>query len=760
MGGIEVGGKYILIIEDNPGDAHFIEILLQDSDFAGCPIVKATCLEKGMEALSSGKEFVAVLLDLSLPDNQGLEGLEKLLQRFPQTNIIVMTGMEDKSTGLKAVQFGAQDYLVKGKIEADILERSIRFSIERNGFLQRLEETQRLSKIGNWEFHEKTHHFFASDEMFRIFNFAKPTSVKTDFDRPDHPFHLLDQIHKEAGEQGNLIKDFSLVGEPGLLEKVLFVRCNVSGNPGNRVFNGIVQDITERRTAKREYAKSKERYLQIFTQSRDAIYISTLTGKLVDCNQAMGDLFKREKKEMLQLETVHSLFQPQERKNEFLLKLKYQRSVRDFEIEIKQPDGEIRYCLISANLQLEEGFTGYNAILRDITERKQTEELIKAKDMADQSARLREQFIASISHEMRTPMNAILGMSNLLDKTHLDGEQKELIGSIKQSSEVLLGIVNDILEIATIQNGKITFENELFQMHELLNNLTNVMQYKAREKNLELKLEIEPGIPTELVGDKLRLNQILFNLVGNAIKFTDEGKVLLKVEKLTDFEGGIHMRFSVADTGIGIPTDKLDAVFESFTRIRSKNRVFEGTGLGLAIAKSLVEQQGGKIGVESEVGKGSLFFFDLIFENGLSKEKLAEKEEAMQLDETKSYRILLVEDHKMNQLVARKTLLKKWENMEVVLAENGKEAIEKLEQEDFDLILMDVQMPVMDGYQATHHIRHQMKEELTRIPILAMTAHAHLSQDGNFKKYGMDDFVLKPFQPEELFTKIAEYLNK
>ena len=463
---------------------------------------------------------------------------------------------------------------------------------------------------------------------------------------------------------------------------------------------------------------------------------------------------------MLQLETVHSLFQPQERKNEFLLKLKYQRSVRDFEIEIKQPDGEIRYCLISANLQLEEGFTGYNAILRDITERKQTEELIKAKDMADQSARLREQFIASISHEMRTPMNAILGMSNLLDKTHLDGEQKELIGSIKQSSEVLLGIVNDILEIATIQNGKITFENELFQMHELLNNLTNVMQYKAREKNLELRLEIEPGIPTELVGDKLRLNQILFNLVGNAIKFTDEGKVLLKVEKLTDFEGGIHMRFSVADTGIGIPTDKLDAVFESFTRIRSKNRVFEGTGLGLAIAKSLVEQQGGKIGVESEVGKGSLFFFDLIFENGLSKEKLAEKEEAMQLDETKSYRILLVEDHKMNQLVARKTLLKKWENMEVVLAENGKEAIEKLEQEDFDLILMDVQMPVMDGYQATHHIRHQMKEELTRIPILAMTAHAHLSQDGNFKKYGMDDFVLKPFQPEELFTKIAEYLNK
>lgn len=760
MGDFEVGGKHILIIEDNPGDAHFMELLLQSSDFSSCPIEKASCLKEGMEKLASGRTFIAVLLDLSLPDNRGLTGLELLLQKFPNTTVIVMTGMEDKSTGLKAVQTGAQDFLVKGKIEADALERSIRFSIERNGFLQRLEETQRLAKIGNWEFHEKTGQFYASDEMFRLFNLEKPGIINVDFENPESPFHLLAGVHAEVVQEGALVKDFTLAGKVGQLDKVLFIRCDMTGEPGSRIFQGIAQDITERRNAKREYAKSKERYLQVFTQSKDAIYISTLSGNIVDCNQAMVDLFQKDKSELLQLDTVYDLFHSQERTNEFLLKLTYQHSVRDYEIEIKRPSGEIRYCLISANLQKEEDFSGYNAIIRDITERKQTEELIKARDLADQSAQLREQFIASISHEMRTPMNAILGMSNLLDKTPLDTEQKELIGSIKQSSEVLLGIVNDILEIATIQNGKITFENEPFHLHELLHNLVNVMQYKAREKGLDLQLEIESNLPSELVGDKLRLNQILFNLVGNAIKFTDEGKVLLKVEKLTDFEGGIHMRFSVADTGIGIPANKLEAVFESFTRIRFKNRVFEGTGLGLSIAKSLVEQQGGKIGVESEEGKGSLFFFDLIFENRLPEGIHAVREEAMQLDMEKSYRVLLVEDHKMNQLVARKTLQKQWENMEVVLAENGKEAIHILEKESFDLILMDVQMPVMDGYQATHHIRHKMGERFTQIPILAMTAHAHLSKDGNFKKYGMDDFVLKPFQPEELFTKIAEYLNK
>src|SRR5690606_3472293 len=256
------------------------------------------------------------------------------------------------------------------------------------------------------------------------------------------------------------------------------------------------------------------------------------------------------------------------------------------------------------------------------------------------------------------------------------------------SSEILLGIINDILEIATIQNGKIIFENEPFNLPDLLTNLVNVMQYKAKEKDLFLELSVDDQIPGLLKGDKLRLNQILFNLVGNAIKFTDEGRVKIIVEKLNDFEGGIHLRFAVEDTGIGIPEDKLDSIFESFTRIRKKDRIYEGTGLGLSITKSLIEQQGGKISAVSKLEEGSNFYFDLIFETAAEPKNQHEPLPPV-LDKDLKFSLLLVEDHKMNQMVARKTLERQWNNIKIAIAENGQEAIEKLQNENFDIILMD-----------------------------------------------------------------------
>jgi CheY-like chemotaxis protein len=290
--------------------------------------------------------------------------------------------------------------------------------------------------------------------------------------------------------------------------------------------------------------------------------------------------------------------------------------------------------------------------------------------------------------------------------------------------------------------------------------MVNVMQYKAKEKDLFLALEIPDDIPKMLIGDKLRINQIFFNLVGNAVKFTDEGYVKIIVERVSAFEGGIQLKFIVEDTGIGIPSDKLNSVFESFSRIRMKDRIFEGTGLGLSIAKSLIEQQGGKIGAESELGKGSKFFFDMIFEIAANQDENQNSITEKEIDPDLEFRLLLVEDHKMNQLVARKTLKKKWENIDITIAENGKEAIDRLEKESFDIILMDVQMPVMDGLEATEYIRTQMPKETACIPILAMTAHAHISKDEKYKEQGFDNFVLKPFDPNQLFSKIAMYLKK
>ena len=288
------------------------------------------------------------------------------------------------------------------------------------------------------------------------------------------------------------------------------------------------------------------------------------------------------------------------------------------------------------------------------------------------------------------------------------------------------------------------------------------MQYKIKEKELNFEMDLDPTIPDIIDGDKLRLNQVLYNLVGNAIKFTDKGFVKIRIKNVTENANTIQLKFYVEDTGIGIPADKVNAVFDKFTRIRTKDRIYEGTGLGLSIAKSLVEQQGGRIGLTSVFGEGSTFFFDMIFEknnSGLTAGAIP-TEEVFALDDDTSLRVLLAEDHKMNQLVARKTLQKKWKNIQLTIADNGQIAVEKLKEKTFDIILMDIQMPVMDGYEATQYIRNKMPVEIASLPILAMTAHANISKDEKFKEYGMDDFVLKPFEPEQLFQKIAKYVIK
>jgi len=358
-------------------------------------------------------------------------------------------------------------------------------------------------------------------------------------------------------------------------------------------------------------------------------------------------------------------------------------------------------------------------------------------------------------------MNAILGMSHILLQTELGQEQLELVNSIRESSEILLGVVNDILEVSAIQNGKIVLEKKPFAVAEVLANLESVMQYKAQEKDIYLQSICGEDVPKVVIGDKLRLNQILYNLAGNAIKFTDTGSVKIYVSKLQSLGGRVQLQFVVEDTGIGIPEDKIASVFEIFTRIRQKDRIYEGTGLGLSIAKNLVELQGGKINATSEVGKGSRFSFDLWLEESDGQTVGRKAAHAtLSLSDDAVFDLLLAEDHKMNQLVARKTLERKWKNINLVIAENGQEAIDMLRSRHFDLVLMDVQMPVMDGFEATRYIRHSMPPDKAAIPILAMTAHAYISKDNKFREAGMDDFVLKPFEPDELFAKIAKYVKR
>lgn len=750
----------ILLIEDNPGDARLVELLLMESDLLNCKINNKTSLADGIAELEQDENYAAILLDLSLPDSRGFETLEKLLEKFPDKNVIVLTGLSDKNLGVKAVKAGAQDFLIKGAFDADLLAKSLRYSIERSSVLKRLEETQRLSQIGNWEYTTETKEFIASDEVFRIF--GSPVRKRAIFFEElkvsDPSFAIFDEIHAEVSTKKEIKKDLAITLSNGETRYV-HLQSRVNTNTENRVvISGIVQDITERKQAESDLLKSQERYQDIFSKSKDAIYICTLEGKILDCNDSTSLLFGCSKEELKDTENIHTMYGPIESRNSLLSLLEEGSPVKDFEIEVEDKKGKKRYCLITANPSDTDN-AGYNGIIRDITEHKQAEELRKARDLARQSSKMKEQFIASISHEMRTPMNAILGMSNLLGRTELAEEQANYVSSVKQSSEILLGIINDILEISTLENGKIAFEYKDFDLYKVLANLVNVMQYKINEKDLGFKLEIEPSVPKVIVGDKLRLNQILYNLVGNAVKFTDSGFVKIRVKSLTETGSNVHLKFEVEDTGIGIPDDKLDAIFETFTRIRQKERLYEGTGLGLSIAKNLVLQQGGKIDAMSDLGKGSIFYFDLIFEKGDPSriQDSTTSNDTQDFEPNLDIRLLLVEDHKMNQLVARKTLERQWKDIKITIANHGKEAVDILEKETFDIILMDIQMPIMDGYETTAYIRNKMPPAIAQIPILAMTAHAHIAKDEKFKEYGMDDYVLKPFEPKQLFKKITQY---
>ncbi len=754
----------ILLVEDNPGDARLVEIYLMESDLQNCEVVNKITLGDAIATLESGEEFSAILLDLTLPDSRGFETLERLLAKFPQKNIIVLTGYADKEMGLQAVKAGAQDFLVKGAFDSEQLSKSLRFSIERTRVLKRLEETQRIARIGNWEYFPETNDLHATDEFYRIFGHTDDRHEigGESIHDADCPLKVLKDIHDEVAINGSVKQDLKIKQKGGAYRYVS-VQCTFRQNENNQpVYQGIIQDITERKLAEQEMVKSRERYQEIFTQSKDALFISTFDGKFIDFNQATVDVFGYSREELLAMRDSHQLYYPQERKNEFLLKLKAQKAVKDFEISIAHKRSEVRECMMTATIITTEDFIGYNCILRDVTELKQAEKMRKARDLARQSAHMKEQFLASISHEMRTPMNAIFGMSNILLQMSLPSEQNDLVQNIKNSSEILLGVVNDILEISEIQNGKVVFENQPFDLTELLSNLTNVMQYKAQEKDIFLQVITSPDVPRYISGDKLRLNQVLYNLVGNAIKFTDSGYVKIFIEKLHDIGSSVQLKFSVEDTGIGISEDKIEAIFETFTRILRKDRVYEGTGLGLSICKNLVELQGGKISATSVEGQGSTFFFDLIFDMA-DEVALASKtphEPAVALPEDANFRLLLVEDHKMNQLVARKTLERKWKNIDITIADDGQVAVNLLRENTYDIVLMDIQMPIMDGYEATKIIRETFPPDRSNMIILAMTAHAHVAKDEKYKEYGMDDFVLKPFEPDDLFYKISKYVKK
>jgi signal transduction histidine kinase len=384
------------------------------------------------------------------------------------------------------------------------------------------------------------------------------------------------------------------------------------------------------------------------------------------------------------------------------------------------------------------------------------------REKAMTSERFKQQFLANMSHEIRTPMNSVIGITHLLLRSHLEEQQKKYVLMIQAASEQLMSIINDILDISKIEAGKMVFEKIPFNIEQVASNVRNILSMKAEEKKLELRLNIHNDVPETVIGDPSRLAQILINLAGNSIKFTDSGFVEIDAVVKSKSGESCEIEFSVIDTGIGIAADKLHSIFESFTQANSDtSRKYGGTGLGLTISKQLVEMQGGKISLESKPGMGTRFFFNISY---TVSQQHTEQLEAF--DNSDSYlslligaKVLLVEDNDFNKIVAEDTIMEYLKDVTMDHAENGLRAVEMISANNYDLVLMDIQMPEMDGYTATKTIR-ALDSNKKFIPIMAMTANATPDEISKCFESGMDDYISKPFIPDELFKKMALLVSK
>lgn len=525
--------------------------------------------------------------------------------------------------------------------------------------------------------------------------------------------------------------------------------------------------------------EQESRYARsLIEASLDPLVTINTEGKITDMNNATANITGLSREHLTGTDFFDYFTEPQKAR-EVYQEVFAKGSVADSPLTLRHVAGKLTDVLFNGSVYKNEAgnILGVVIVARDVTEQKRIEkEIIEAKVLAElatgiaeeaknkaekatriaeDAVKAKQQFLSNMSHEIRTPMNAIIGFTKVLLKTDLSSKQHEYLTAIKLSGDALIVLINDILDLAKVDAGKMTFEKTPFKMAMSIAAMIHLFEAKINEKNLELVREYDTRIPTVLVGDPVRLHQIILNLISNAVKFTTQGKITVSVKLLSEDDEKVNIEFAVADTGIGIPAIKLSKIFENFQQATSgTSRLYGGTGLGLAIVKQLVEPQGGVIRVISKVDVGSTFSFILSFQK-TNKEAETDFGFAEIDSEMKNIRVLVVEDIALNQLLM-KTLLDDF-GFERDIATNGKIAIEKLEKEAYDIILMDLQMPEMNGFEATEHIRTVMK---SAIPIIALTADVTTVDLAKCKAVGMNDYIAKPVDERILYSKIISLVKK
>ena len=521
---------------------------------------------------------------------------------------------------------------------------------------------------------------------------------------------------------------------------------------GEQLIYSSFINITKQKKAEKRLNENQEKFQLIFENSLAPIVIADDNGNYLEANKAAAELFEYsiselKKMNVKDLNTV-SANNPSELYKEYIQK---NEDIGEFTFVSKS--GKQKTILYQA-VRIKPNFN--LSIITDTTEQKRiSEELSIAKLRAEEAMHSKQQFLANMSHEIRTPLNSIIGFTNVLLKSELNGEQKDYLDAIKTSGNFLNILINDILDLAKVDAGKMTFEEQPFEIVKSIKTILHPFDLKIIEKNLVLEKEYDSAIPKVVLGDYIRLNQIISNLISNAIKFTNQGTIIVKTHLKKQEEEKVFIKFTITDTGIGIAKNKLDTIFNLFEQaeLNTFNK-YGGTGLGLAIVKKMIESQEGSISVKSKLGKGSSFSFILPFKK--TKFQSVNKTDIPQLaSDIKNLKVLVAEDAAINQLLI-KVILKNF-GFSYEIVNNGKAAIEKLKTNTYDIILMDLHMPEMNGFEATAYIRNTIK---STIPIIALTADVTSVDFLKCQQYGMNDYVAKPIEENLLYLKIIELVPK
>jgi len=565
-------------------------------------------------------------------------------------------------------------------------------------------------------------------------------------------------LRRESPESALSEYEFRFIDRYGQVKDIYL---NVDIIPMTRQSVASLMDVSVLRRAERELRESEERFHKAFHSSPVTMTITEIErGKCIDANQEFFRVIGYSREEVIgkDIKSIDLWVDPEER-NIIVRTILKDGFIHGREVRIRTKDGKILTVLWSAD-KITIGNKDYIlASALDITQRKKSEEeLLKAKEAADMSSRAKSEFLATMSHEIRTPMNGIIGLTELLLGSHLQDEQEEYLRLVKLSARNLLELINNILDLSKVEAGRIDLSPVPFSLRKLLGGTLTLFSNQARQKGLAFVYSIDEDVPDDLLADSLRLNQVVMNLLGNALKFTEAGGISVAFEAKNRDNGSILLHCAVSDTGSGIREEKIPGIFEPFTQLDgSYRRKYDGAGLGLTICRDLIALMGGDIWVESAVGRGSTFHFTCPCEISKAPEKSDEEVQEASTEISK-LKVLVAENEAVNRIVIVDYLKKA--GHEVVSVPNGKAAVEAALRERFDLVLMDINMPEMDGLEATSIIRKTENEKGGRLCIVALTAYAMKEDRENFLRSGMDDYLAKPMEFADLDELIERVCRK